>query len=57
MPFTSGVSQSTTISATPTRPVSSSSSGAVAGRFASMPTGVMEMGALLGGAVVFAGAL
>jgi len=54
VPFTSGVSQSTTLTATPTRPLSSSSSSAIA--VVGMPTGVMEMGALLGGAAMVLGA-
>jgi len=51
--FTSSGTQSTTLTATPTRPLSTSSSSGVA--VAGMPTGVMEMGALLGGAAMVLG--
>jgi uncharacterized surface protein with fasciclin (FAS1) repeats len=58
VPFTSGVVQSTTLTQTPTRPLTTSSSSAGAGGFAkAMPTGVAEMGALLGGAAMFAAGL
>jgi Fasciclin domain len=56
VPFTSGVSQSTTLTETPSRPLttSSSSAGAAGGWVAAMPTGMVEMGALFGGAAVWA---
>ncbi|KAE9369162.1 Fasciclin-domain-containing protein [Stipitochalara longipes BDJ] len=58
VPFTSGVSQGTTVSETPSRPLTTSSSSAGAGGFVrAMPTGMVEMGALLGGAAVFAAGL
>jgi len=58
VPFTSGVSQSTTVTETPSRPLTTSSSSAGANGFVrAMPTGVVEMGALLGGAAVFAAGL
>jgi hypothetical protein len=58
VPFTSGVVQSTTLTQTPTRPLTTSSSSAGVGGFVkAMPTGVVEMGALLGGAAMFAAGL
>ncbi|KAH8748595.1 FAS1 domain-containing protein [Hyaloscypha finlandica] len=58
VPFTSGVVQSTTLMQTPTRPLTTSSSSAGVGGFVkAMPTGVAEMGALLGGAAMFAAGL
>jgi uncharacterized surface protein with fasciclin (FAS1) repeats len=58
VPFTSGVSQSgsAVVTASPSAVASSSSKGGAAGARV-MPTGVVEMGALLGGAVVFAAGL
>ncbi|PMD42825.1 Fasciclin-domain-containing protein, partial [Hyaloscypha variabilis F] len=49
VPFTSGVSQSTTLTAVTT----SSSKAGAEGFVRAMPTGVVEMGALLGGAAFF----
>lgn len=58
VPFTSGVVQSTTLTQTPMRPLTTSSSSAGVGGFVkAMPTGVVEMGALLGGAAMFAAGL
>lgn len=55
VPFTSGVAQPTTLSQTPTRPLTSSSSSAGAnGWVKAVPTGMVEMGALFGGAAVWA---
>lgn len=53
VPFTSGVSQSTTLAAVTT----SSSKAGAQGFVRAMPTGVVEMGALLGGAAFFAAGL
>jgi len=59
VPFTSGVSGGGGVmtTSTPSAVASSSSSGAAAAGVRVLPTGVVEMGALLGGAVVFAAGL
>lgn len=59
VPFTSGVTQSGSVmtTATPSSMASSSLRGAGAAGVRVLPTGVVEMGVLLGGAVVFAAGL
>ncbi len=59
VPFTSGVAATTTLapSVTASKPVSSASSAGGAIGMRAMPTGVVEMGALFGGAAVVLGGL